>query len=160
LRCLLLLEILLRERLGLKRMVIGRGGGEVVERAGSGSELMVKVVVVLGGEGMIVVLRRRQDGAVALALRATYCCSVGEILVLVLIPVPGVLMLTCGVVERRTTANAILQIRRIGAGAVEMRSRVRGVLLLLVRDGLCSLTWLRLLVVVVSVARLNRLRRT
>jgi hypothetical protein len=102
---------------------------------------MVEVVLVLGGEG-VVVLGRRQDGAVALALGATYCCSVGEILVLVLVlvPVPGVLMLTCGVVERRTTANAILQIRRIGAGAVEMRSRVRGVLLLLVRDGLCYLT--------------------
>jgi hypothetical protein len=101
LRCLLLLEILLRERLWLRGLVIRSGGGEVVERAGSGSELMVKMVVVLGGEGMIVVLRRRQDGAVALALRATYCCSVGEILVLVLVlvPVPGVLMLTCGVVE-------------------------------------------------------------
>lgn len=152
------MQILLRERLGLRGMVIGSGGGEVVERAGSGSELMVKVVVVLGGEGMIVVLRRRQDGAVALALGATYGCSVGEILVLVLLPVPGVLMLTCGVVERRTTANAILQIRRIGAGAVEMRSRVRGVLLLLVRDGLCYLTGLRWLIVVVSVARMSRMR--
>src|SRR5688572_25845943 len=107
-------------------MVVGSGRGKVVEGAGGGSKLVVKVVrVVLGGEGMMVVLRRRQDCAVALALGAAYSSSVGQILVVV------VLMLTCGVVERRATANAILQIRRIGAGVVEMGGRGRGALLLL-----------------------------
>lgn len=122
LRCLLLL--LWRQRLLLGILTVGSSRGKVVKRAGSGSELMVEVVLVLSGEGMVV-LRRRQDGAVALALGATYVsCSVGEILVVGVILI--LLLLTCGVIERRATANAILQIRRIGAGAVELGGRGRG----------------------------------